>query len=307
MPEELKQPLHIADHWIRVHGGTGIARTPQPPAWKSKVEPKHLYLRVIATNDKAKSASLRQQLAAGASFFEVAQANSTDQRTSADGGFLGDLTRDQLDARWASTALKLRPGELSTVVDAGDTYFILQRLSRNFREQAEARFEHAMQMRKAGQKQQSIAELFEALKIYPRLLRALTYLGVSYGEAGDAKTGASILTLATQLYPQDAGAHFNLGIALGAMSDERELAEYRRALEIDPDLVTAYLNMGAAYYAKGQYVEAIKTYRDGIRVNPLIASLHYSLSAALQQQGNNQEAAKELELATKIDPNVAKR
>src|SRR6185437_8509325 len=99
----------------------------------------------------------------------------------------------------------------------------------------------------------------------------------------------------------------NLGIALGALGGEEEIAEYKRALAIDPDLVTAYLNIGAAYYAKGRYDEAIQMYRRGIEANPLVASLHYSLGLALQQQGKAGEAQKEINLAAKIDPNVGKR
>jgi tetratricopeptide (TPR) repeat protein len=138
-------------------------------------------------------------------------------------------------------------------------------------------------------------------------LRALTYLGVTYGEGGNPQTGAAILSLAAKLYPQDAGAHFNLGVALGVMQDNREISEYQKALEIDPDLTTAYLNMGAALYQKGNIEQAIAAYRRGIHANPLIASLHYSLGVALQQSGKNEEAQREFALASKIDPNVGRQ
>jgi tetratricopeptide (TPR) repeat protein len=83
--------------------------------------------------------------------------------------------------------------------------------------------------------------------------------------------------------------------------------EYKRALAIDPDLVSAYLNLGAAYYAKARYDDAIAMYRRGIAANPLVASLHYSLAAALEQQGKTEEAQRESALAAKIDPNLGKR
>ena len=135
-------------------------------------------------------------------------------------------------------------------------------------------------------------------------LRALTYLGITYGEAGNPGTGAGVLQLAVGLYPRDAGAHFNLGIAYGAEGNENEISEYQRALELDPDLTPAYLNWGAALYAKGRRQEAIEVYRRGIAVNPVIAGLHYSLAVALEQEGKKQEAEVEMAIAHGIDPHL---
>jgi tetratricopeptide (TPR) repeat protein len=160
-----------------------------------------------------------------------------------------------------------------------------------------------MGLRRQGKQQESVNELLEALKIYPHLLRALTWLGAAYGESGNPTVSAGILSIATRLYPEDAGAHFNLAIAYGAGAQGDEISEYKRTLEIDPDYVPAYLNLGGALYAKGQYQEAIQVYRKGIDVNPLVAALHYSLGISLKQMGQNQEAEAEIALAAKIDPN----
>jgi len=297
-----RPPLVVADHWIRVHPEQRVPVTQDSPACRSQVTPRHEYLRMIAVDDRAKADALHQQIAAGASFFDLARANSTDRASAENGGYLGDVRGDQLP----DAALALRPGELSGVVDLNGKYIILQRMPRNFREDAEAVFDKAMALRNRGDRQQAAAMMLEALKIYPQLLRGLTYLGITYGEAGNPQTGAAILSIATRLYPQDAGAHFNLGIAYGALSNNGEQAEYRRALEIDPDLVLAYLNLGASFYSKGQYDQAIEAYRQGINVNPLIASLHYSLSLALDRQDKPQEARQELILAQKIDPTIGK-
>lgn len=297
-----RPPFVIADHWIRVHPEQNVTAPKKEPEWRSQATPLHLFLRIMVLDDAQKGATIRDQVFGGTPFFDLARANSLDRNSAINGGFLGDVEASQLDAAWSAAALRLQPGELSGVLSAQGKYFIVQRMPRNFREDAEERFNKAMELRKRGDRQQSSAELLEALKVYPRFLRALTYLGVTYAEAGNAQTGTGILSVATRLYPQDAGAHFNLGVAYGAMGNSDEIAEYRKALEIDPDLVLAYLNLGAALYSKGQYDEAIETYRQGIIVNPLIASLHYSLSVALQHQGQAQEAEAEMALALKIDP-----
>jgi predicted CXXCH cytochrome family protein len=299
MPDENdRPPFVIADHWIRVHGKATVR------AGSSKVRPKHLYLRMIEVADRAKADEVRQQLSQGGSFFELARTNSIDRDTAPGGGFLGDLQTAQLNPIWSAAALQLEPGSLSEVIKGQGRYFILERLPRTFREDANTHFEKAMELRKAGNRQQSAAELLEALKIYPYFLRALTYLGITYGEAGNPSAGAGVLQLAMGLYHRDAGAHFNLGIAYGAEGNENEIPEYQRALELDPDLTPAYLNWGAALYAKGRRREAIEVYRRGIAVNPLIAGLHYSLAVALEQEGKKQEAEAEMSIARGIDPHL---
>jgi predicted CXXCH cytochrome family protein len=303
MPDGSKPPMRIADHWIRVHGNR-TTQVVHKREWASEVVPRYLYLRMIVLPSKEKAGDLQRQLLSGASFFTLARANSTDRSSAENGGFLGDLKAEDLPPAWSGAALKLQPGEISSVIEVGENYLILQRLPRNFREDAETLFNKAMGLR-TGKQREAAAGFLEALKVYPHLLRALTYLGITYGEAGNPQTGSAILQIATRLYPEDAGAHFNLGIAYGAIGKAEEIQEYRRAIEINPDLPLAYLNLGAALYAKGETQEAIRIYRQGIDVNPLVASLHYSLGIALDQQGEHSEAARQIELAKKIDPAVA--
>ena len=307
MQNEIRGAFVIAEHWIRVPPEQKIKVAAHNPAWRTTITPKHLYLRMIVLDDRGKVSAIRQQLLSGGSFFDLARANSIDHGTASKGGYLGDLDAGQLDPAWSAAALKLQPGETSDVVEANGKYVVLERMPRNFRVDAEAVFNKAMDLRKQGKQQESINELLEALKIYPHLLRALTWLGAMQGQAGNASVSATILTIAAQLYPQDAGAHYNLALAYGALGNADEIPEYRRTLEIDPDYVLAYLNWGAALYTKGQYEDAIKIYRQGIDINPLLASLHYSLGLALEQQNKPAEAQAEMALAAKIDPNVGKR
>jgi predicted CXXCH cytochrome family protein len=306
MANETRGAFVIAEHWIRVQPGQEGRHFAANPAWRSTIEPSHLYLRMMVLETRGQASTIRQQLLAGGSFFDLARANSVDRSSAANGGYLGDLTKDELDPAWAAAALKLEPGEVSDVIEANGRYIILQRMPRTFREEAEIVFNKAMALRKQGRQQESINELLAALKIYPHLLRALTWLGAAYGEAGNPQVSAGILSLATRLYPNDGGAHYNLGLAYGAMGNPDEIAEYKRTLEIDPDYVLAYLNWGAALFAKGEYEEAAQVYRKGIAVNPLFPLLHYNLSNALEQQHKDAEAESEMALALKIDPNVGK-
>jgi tetratricopeptide (TPR) repeat protein len=265
-----------------------------------------MYLRAMVLDNQQKAADVKQQLAAGGSFFELAQTNSIDAGTKERGGYLGDLKASQIDPKWAGMVLKLEPGQVGDLIESNGKYFIIQRMPRNFRDEAEAKVNEAEKLRKEGKQRESVADLFESLKLYPNFLRAMTYLGIIYAGTGNPQMGAQMLETATRLYPRDQGAHFNLGIAYGALGkSEDEIAEYRRTLEIDEDYVPAYLNWGGTLFQKGQYDEAIALYRKGISINPLSASLHYSLSVALDRVNQKQEAEEELTLAAKIDPKYA--
>jgi len=307
MPDQTRGAFIMSDHWIRVHPEQKVEVAAHNPAWRTKTPAKRLYLRMIVSGDREKASAVRQQLLAGGSFFALARTNSIDRTTAETGGYLGDLEPNQLDPALSSAALKLQPGEISNVVESNGKYFTLQRMPRNFREDAEAVFKQAMDLRKQGKLPESKDKLLEALKIYPRLLRALNWLAAMYTQGGNPGVSVGILTLAARLYPEDSDAHFNLALAYGAMGNAEEIPEYRRALEIDPDLVVIYVNWGATLYEKGQYQDAIKVYREGIKVDPLLASLHYSLSLALEHEKQTAEAEAEMALARKIDPNVGAR
>jgi tetratricopeptide (TPR) repeat protein len=196
---------------------------------------------------------------------------------------------------------------MTGVIQANGKYVVLQRMTRNFREDAEEKVNEAVSMRKEGKQKESVDDLFAALKIYPHFLRALTYLGINYAQTGNPQVGAGVLSIATRLWPRDQGAHFNLGVAYGAMGNEQEIAEYKRTLEIDDDYIPAYLNWGGSLYSKGRYEEAIQLYKKGIDINPLNAALHYSMSLALDKLDRKQEAEAELALAAKIDTKYAAR
>jgi len=302
LTHQIRGAFHLADHWIRVHPDPKIkVAAARNPAWRSTIPPKHLYLRMIVLDDAAKAATLRQQIVAGGSFFELARANSLDRTTGVNGGYMGDIEASQFDPAWSASAMKLGYSEMTGVIQAKGKYVILQRMSRNFRDDADAKVNEAGELRKQGKAQESMAALFDALRIYPHFLRALTYLGINYSQAGNPQVGAGILGIATRLYPRDQGAHFNLGVAYGALGNENEIPEYKRTLEIDEDYIPAYLNWGGALFAKGQYEEAIQLYRKAIMINPLSAPLHQSLAVALEQVNRNEEAGAERTLAGKIE------
>jgi predicted CXXCH cytochrome family protein len=300
MPEVTKGSFTMVDHWIRVH--------PEQPlpngrgSETSRVRPRRVFLRIIATNQASTAAQAHDRLLKGDPFFDVASQLSVDP-SAPGGGYLGEMWLDKMDSKLADVAATLRPGDMSHVIDAGSRHIILQRMPRDFRWQADQIQQQASALKAKGMLKEAAAKYQEALRIDPYFLRALIFLGATLGQQGDAQRAAGILEFAARLYPNDPAAQYNLGIAYGALGRAAdEIHAYRRALEIEPDLIPAYQNLGAALYSTGQLESAIEVYHRGLDANPLSAVLYYNLGVILRDRGDVDKAKSSIAIARKIDP-----
>jgi tetratricopeptide (TPR) repeat protein len=299
--------FHMTDHWIRVHPEPAVKAFKHDDSLRSQIPPLREFLRIIVTDARAKAETAAQRLAGGEAFFDVAHSLSTDASASA-GGYLGETWLSQMRPELAAAARALQYGETSGIVDMENRWVILQRMSRDFKSEADQFFQQASMLKLRGDIKGAIDMDKDALKIYPHFLRALTFMGVTVGESGSAQEAAQVLSLATRLYPEDATAQFDLGLTLGALgSGAAQIQAFRRAVTLDPDNDAIYESLGAALYSAGDWRGAIDVCRQGLRVDPLSAKLYFNLSIMLEQHGDTQGAERAKALATNIDPDIVRR
>ena len=74
-----------------------------------------------------------------------------------------------------------------------------------------------------------------------------------------------------------------------------EIAEFRKASELDPSLADAFVNLGAAYMEKHEYGLAIAPLKRALELNPELPAAHQFLGYALLAQGYAAEAIPHLE------------
>lgn len=73
-----------------------------------------------------------------------------------------------------------------------------------------------------------------------------------------------------------------------------ELAEahalYERAIALEPDVFEAHFNLGNIFHDLGRYPEAQGCYRDALTLNPTYADAHFYLAVTLEKNGQSHEA-----------------
>jgi tetratricopeptide (TPR) repeat protein len=73
-----------------------------------------------------------------------------------------------------------------------------------------------------------------------------------------------------------------------------ELAEaqalYERAIGLEPDFFEAHFNLGNIYHDLGRFLEAQACYREALRLNPFYADAHFYLAVTFEKMGQSEEA-----------------
>jgi Flp pilus assembly protein TadD len=78
---------------------------------------------------------------------------------------------------------------------------------------------------------------------------------------------------------------------------DKAIADYNKAIEINPKDAMAYNNRGVEYQNKGQYDRAVADYNKAIELNSKYAFPYYNIGCIYSLQNNLSKALKYLELA----------
>ncbi|MEW6688236.1 MAG: tetratricopeptide repeat protein [Pseudomonadota bacterium] len=118
--------------------------------------------------------------------------------------------------------------------------------------------------------------------------------------------GGSLSVMHKAKAPPPSGAEwFARAIALEATSPEGAMRAYERAIEADPALADARLNLGLLLHQAGQLAEAERAYREALGACGDDSLLHYNLGVLLEDMGRAREAADAYRAALRADPRFA--
>jgi len=153
-----------------------------------------------------------------------------------------------------------------------------------------------------GAMEQGKALLLQACDLNPADSAPYLFLGkLQEAEKTEPPSWAEKFARFVRLHPENALAHYYYAVALGKQEPGGGNAamvesELKKAIQLDSQLGSAYLELGILYSQRKDYSDAISAFQKAIAITPLPAEAHYRLGQVYGHMGEAKEATKEIEL-----------
>ena len=134
---------------------------------------------------------------------------------------------------------------------------------------SEALLEQAVQLHRAGRRDEA-ARLYSALlQQDPRHFYALYFLGFAYFESGEFERAAELMAQAVKINPRSPDAFYNLGCSyLQLQRHQQAVLCFDAALGLKPDYDAAWTNRGVALLSLRRQSDALASFDRAIQLNP---------------------------------------
>lgn len=124
------------------------------------------------------------------------------------------------------------------------------------------------------------------------------------GDPANQEEAAGAYRKALELDPYLVPALINLANIHYARDEMAEAqALYERATALEPDVFEAHYNLGNIYHDLGRYAAAQRCYREALRLNPAYADAHFYLAVTLEKSGQSQDARPHWRAYQQLAPN----
>jgi tetratricopeptide (TPR) repeat protein len=178
----------------------------------------------------------------------------------------------------------------STAIEK-DSDFAIAHLNRAFVATSATDFENHLQQAMALAPKASEGE---------RLLIEATHANIA--ERNPIK-GIGLLEQLIQKFPNDKRAHNTLGYVYGFRDeDDKAIAEFNKAIEIDKDFAPIYNGLGYAYSEKGDYAKAEEAFKNYVRLLPNEANPHDSFADLYTKMDRYEDAIEHYKKAVELNP-----
>src|SRR5436305_1148236 len=223
-------------------------------------------------------------------------------------GYYADLGEWQKAREFLEKAHEIEPKSVGALINLGN-------ISVEMKDFAGARkyYEEALKLEPNGQYAQEAKEALRKLKkksedrqaSQPNLKEANAYnkRGIAKGVKGDIDGAIADFTRAIELDPKYGTAYNNRGLAKKNKGDlDGAVADCTRAIEVDPKDAGGYGNRGIAKQAQGDLSGAIADYTRAIELDPKYALAYYNRGVAKWGKGDVDGAIADYTRAIELDP-----
>ena len=143
----------------------------------------------------------------------------------------------------------------------------------------------------------------QALEMYPAYEGAHLNLAIVLNQTGRDSEAIAEFKTALQLQPDDASAYNDLGAVLGEGHLDESIALFQKAIEVNPNYYPTPIKIsGRAMESEGHLPEAVAQYQAALRLRP-DPDAWGLLGQDLEKLGRNQEAIAAFNEALKYQPN----
>ena len=216
------------------------------------------------------------------------------------------ITTMRLPGSTPSTSIpQLQPAQNLTVEEKIDKY---RQAAQQQPNSASIQFELGNCYLRSRQWPRAISYYLKAIKLAPKVARCYIYLGLAWEKSGHETKASQAYYQGFSLEPNRISAqnHFLLG---NKLLEQRQVKPaftcYRRAINLQPDLIDAYWQLGAIFMAIGNHHRAIACYQQALKVSPPQARSYLLLAKALIQTKQWQAALTCYQKATSLEPDNA--
>jgi len=233
------------------------------------------------------------------------QGDTPGGSSHAPAGFGFQPTSPELDA-WSESQFLARGSDLLRHHDLVASIEVFQAGVARFPDSARLRTGLGIALSARGDYENAVASLLRATDLAPSDPRPYFVLAKLYRgpSAQDDQVPKRLQRLVT-LDPRNPRAlyYYSLTLAKGIPGDDaalKQISLLKRALDIDPNLADAHLQLGIVYAALSNYPDAIREYQSAVRLKPDLVAAHYRLAQAYERAGEKAAAQAELDLSERL-------
>ena len=256
----------------------------------------------------------RQPVQARASFTEAIKYNPglIESRMALAQLYLAEGSAD-LALEQAQAAIQVNPRNVQAALMAGTAYLkkgdlaksrkVFEAVAQALPKESIGPYHLGLVSRAEKNDAKALAYFEEALKRKPAAIEPVTQIVMIKTAQGKQEEARKRVLQQVEQVPQSPFLHNLLGQLWGHDKNYAQAEqEYRRAIELDPSLFPAYLNLAAIYLHLGKQDQAVKEYETVLAKNPNAIQAHMMLGMIHESRQEIDKAQSRYETILKINP-----